>query len=122
MPLAFVFDEHLRGPLWQAVLRRNLRSDFVLDVVRVGDPAELRLGSTDAEILLWAERERRLLVTEDRHTMATHLQTHLRGGRNCPGILITRAGVRIPELVECLELIGAAGKPSDFSDAITYIP
>ena len=80
MPLAFVFDEHLRGPLWQAILRRNLRSDLALDVVRVGDPAELRLGATDAEILLWAEGEHRLLVTEDRHTMATHLQVHLRGG------------------------------------------
>jgi predicted nuclease of predicted toxin-antitoxin system len=122
MSLAFVFDEHLRGPLRQAILRRNLSNDFALDVVRVGDPVALRLGATDAEILMWAEGENRLLVTEDRHTMATHLQIHLRGGRHCPGILITRIGVRVQELVECLELIAEAGKPGDFADAITYIP
>jgi hypothetical protein len=122
MPLAFVLDEHLRGPLWQAILRHNLHSDFPLDVVRVGDRPELPLGSDDATILRWAEAEQRLLVTEDRHTMAAHLEAHLTSGRHSPGILIARTGTRIPDLVACLELIAEAGEQSDFADAITYIP
>jgi hypothetical protein len=122
MPLAFVLDEHLRGPLWQAILRRNLHEDAPLDVVRVGDPPELPLSSDDATILRWSETEQRLLVTEDRHTMARHLQAHLKVGRESPGILIARTGTRIPDLVECLELIAEAGVRTDFANAITYIP
>ena len=70
MPLSFVLDEHLRGPVWQAILRHNLRGRYLLDVKRVGDPIELPLAADDATVLRWAERERRLLLTEDRHTMA----------------------------------------------------
>jgi len=122
MSLAFVLDEHLRGPLWQAILRYNLQSDHPLDVIRVGDPVELPLGAGDAEILLWAEFQQRLLLTQDRHTMADNLRVHLHAGRHCPGILIARSGARVRELVECLELIGQVGEAAEFVDAITYIP
>jgi hypothetical protein len=122
MPLAFVLDEHLRGPVWQAVVRHNLQSDAVLDVVRIGDLPELPLGADDPEVLAWAARQSRLLVTEDRHTMATHLERHLRSGHHSPGILIPRGGIRMGELIECLELIALVGEATDFADAITYIP
>jgi hypothetical protein len=122
MALTFVLDEHLRGPLWQAILRHNLRGSEVLDVVRVGDTLELPLEIGDPEILLWAERESRILVTEDRHTMANHLREHLAQGRHSPGILMVRPYQRLRTLVECLVLITYAGEPADFADAIVYIP
>lgn len=46
----------------------------MLDVLRVGDIPELPLAVDDPDILMWAEREERILVTEDRHTMANHLR------------------------------------------------
>ena len=122
MAMAFVLDEHLRGPLWQAILQHNLRGDDPLDVVRVGDTPDLPLGADDQELLVWAERSGRILVTEDRHTMGRHLRDHLSSGRHSPGVLITRAGQRIRTLVECMELIAHAGHPADFADAIIYIP
>ncbi len=122
MALSFVLDEHLRGPLWQAVLRHNLRGAEKLDVVRVGDIPTLPLEIGDPEILLWAERESRILVTEDRHTMANHLREHLAKGRHSPGILMIRPYQRLRTLVECLVLITHAGEPTDFADVITYIP
>jgi hypothetical protein len=51
MPLAFLLDEHLRGPLWNAIQRHDLASPFRLDVARVGDPSDLPLGSDDDAIL-----------------------------------------------------------------------
>ncbi len=63
MALRFVLDENQRGLLWRAVVRHNQRGLHVLDVVRVGDPSDLPLGSIDAEILLWCEREDRILVS-----------------------------------------------------------
>jgi hypothetical protein len=122
MALSFVLDEHLRGPLWQAILRNDLRGGEVLDVVRVGDPPDLPLGSQDPEILLWAEREGRILVTEDRHTIFTHLRNHLAAGHHSPEILVVRPGQPLRILVERLELVGHAGDPADVADGITYIP
>jgi hypothetical protein len=63
MPLAFVLDEHLRGSLWRALQRWNLLGVDVLDVVRVGDPPDLPLGTSDPDLLAWAEREGRILVS-----------------------------------------------------------
>ena len=122
MPLAFLLDEHLRGPLWQAVLRHNLRGHDPLDVVRVGDLPDLPLGSDDAAILQWAESTGRILVTEDRHTMAGHLEAHLSAGRHSPGILMTRSSARIRALIESIWLIAYAGQPEEFADGLTFIP
>lgn len=122
MPLSFLLDEHLRGPLWQALLRHNLRGTNTLDVVRVGDFQDLPLSSDDSHILKWSEREGRILVTEDRHTMSGHLREHLAGGGHSPGILLLRPGQSIPNAVECLVLIAHAGEEAEFANAITYFP
>ena len=55
MSLRFVLDEHLRGPAWSAVRRHNATAESPLDVVRVGDPDCIPLGTDDPAILLWAE-------------------------------------------------------------------
>jgi hypothetical protein len=122
MPLAFVLDENLRGPLWQAILRHNLRGNYPLNVVRVGDLDDLPLSFDDTKILAWAEANGRLLITEDRHTMAIHLQHDLQAGRHSPGILVARGDVPMRDLVECLSLIAHVGEPAEFSDVITYVP
>jgi hypothetical protein len=122
MILSFLLDEHLRGPLWHAIVQHNLRGGEPLDVVRVGDSPDLSLAADDPAILLWAEHESRILVTEDRHTMANHLRAHLAEGHHSPGILIIRAGQSMRTLIECLVLISQVGAPEDFADRITYIP
>jgi hypothetical protein len=35
---------------------------------------------------------------------------------------MTRSGVRLRELLECLILIAHAGEPVNFADAVTFIP
>lgn len=65
MALAYVLDEHLRGPLWRAVQRHNARGSNPIDVARVGDANGPPLGATDPEILLWAEQAGRVLITFD---------------------------------------------------------
>jgi hypothetical protein len=82
----FLLDEHLRGPLWVAILRHNRQGGLLLDAGRVGDPPDLPLASPDPTILLWAEREGRILLTEDVHTMPGPLAQHLQGGHHSPGV------------------------------------
>jgi uncharacterized protein DUF5615 len=122
MALAFLLDENLRGPLWQAILQRNYFSEHQLDAVRVGDMPDLPPSSDDARVLQFAESNTRLLITEDRHSMPGHLHRHLRAGHHSPGVLIPRDNVTMSELFDFLELMSLAARADEIADAVTYFP
>jgi hypothetical protein len=120
--LSFLLDEHLRGPLWLAILRHNTQGGLTIDAVRVGDPPDLPLGSADLAILAWAERAGRILLTEDVHTMPGYLAQHLQKGHRSPGVFVIGAGCSIGQLVAHLELVAHAGEPADYADTLVYVP
>jgi hypothetical protein len=122
MPLKFVLDEHHRGVLWDAIYRHNLRGIDPLDVVRVGDPTDLPLGIKDPPILLWAEREGRILVSSDKSTMATHLADHLAAGHRGPGVMTIRPGVSLREVLNFLVLAAYGSDPAEWQDRIAFVP
>jgi hypothetical protein len=120
--LRFVLDEHLRGPLWSAIVRHNALGGLPIDATRVGDPPDLPLGIDDPALLRWADREGRILLTEDVHTMPDHLRDHLQSGQTSPGVFIISVGFSIKEIVEHLELVAHAGDAGDFGNGIWYVP
>ena len=122
MPLRFVLDENQRGPLWRAVIRHNQAGSYPLDVVRVGDSLDLPLGSTDPDILLWGEREDRILVSFDKTTMAGHLTSHLQAGHHSPGVFLLRRASRLPLIVDHLALVAHASDAWEWQDRIEFIP
>jgi hypothetical protein len=123
MPLRFVLDEHLRGGgLWQAIQQHNASGGYPLDVVRVGDPADLPLGTLDPDLLLWAEREGRIVLTFDYGTMPGHFVHHLRIGRRSPGIVLILRHRSLSDVLASLELAASCGNPIDFQDQINYFP
>jgi hypothetical protein len=122
MPLCYVLDEHLRRILWNAIQQHNAGGIDLLDVVRVGDPADLPLGTKDPELLLWAEREQRVLVTRDGSTMPGHLAAHLAAGRHSLGILILRPGHPLPQLLFYLALAAYILDPAELRDQYRYLP
>jgi hypothetical protein len=105
MPLRFVLDENQRGLLWRALVRHNQTSAYPVDVVRVGDAADLPLASLDPDILLWCECEERILVSFDKSTLAGHLANHLQAGHHSPGVFMVRRGCRLSEVVGHLTLV-----------------
>ncbi len=123
MPLRYLLDEHLRGPLWRATLRHNaMDPGFPLDVVRVGDPHDLPLGLADPLILAWAERNDRILVTRDSRTIPAHLASHLLDGGHSPGIVMLRPNCSLQVVVAQLVLAAHASDPAEWRDRITYVP
>ena len=125
MALQYLLDEHLLGPLWSAIQRFNLGTvghTEPLEVLRVGDVDGPPLGTNDSDILIWAERAERVLVTLDEHTLPQHLANHLQSGRHSPGVFTIRPGQRLPEIVEFLALAAVVSEPSEWADRITYIP
>lgn len=121
MPLAYLFDEHLRGPLWRAVQSHNLASNEVLDVVRVGDPPDLPLGEADEVILRWAEQDGRILCTYDRSTIPKHLEIHLSAGHHSPGVFLLPRSASIGKIVSFLVLAAYASDPEEWQDRIEYV-
>ena len=122
MPLRFVLDENLPARIQHALERHNLSSESPVDFVCVGDPANLPLGSDDRTILLWCEREERILLTEDKSTMPAHLAAHLEAGHGSPGIFSIRPGTSASALIEFLVLAAHASEPEEWQDRIEYVP
>lgn len=122
MNLRFVLDEHLRGFLWHAVQRHNNRGKYVIDVTRVGDPIDLPLGCADPDILVWAEREQRVLVSLDEATLLTYLRQHLAAGRRSPGVFIVRAHTTLVQIVDFLAAATYASDAVEWVDRASYIP
>lgn len=122
MALAYLLDEHLRGPLWWAIQRHNARNSGTIDAVRVGDPDGPSLGAGDPEILLWAEQNERILVTLDENSMPGHLINHLHAGHHSPGVFTIRPATNLPAVVEYLILAAFASDPQEWADRIAYVP
>ena len=122
MALTFLLDEHLRGPLWHAIIQHNQQGGIQIDILRVGDPRDLPLGSSDPDILIWAEREGRIVISLDRNSMPGHFLSHLQSGRHSPGLLLVHPFCGFTRVVAELALITHAGNPADYFDQIGYIP
>lgn len=120
-PLRFVIDEQMRGRLLQAVQRHNAKSNFPIDATQVGDPPDLPRGTPDPDILTWAERNDRLIVTWDQSTMPISFIAHLAAGRHSPGVVILRSKT-LPAAVTALEMIAHASLPGEWFDRIDYFP
>jgi hypothetical protein len=123
MPLRYLLDEDLRGGgLWQAIQQHNSSSPHPLDSVRVGDPPDLPLGTLDPDVLIWTEREGRVLISRDQRSLPQHLAAHLRGGRHSPGIFILLKEKSVPAILDFLVLAAYAGDLLAYQDRIAYIP
>jgi hypothetical protein len=122
MLAGYVLDEHLRGSLWQAIQSHNARGSDLIDVVRVGDRPDLPLGSQDPDILIWAEREGRILVSMEEATMKTHFANHLAAGHRSPGLFLIRKNSTRQEIVDFLAAAAHASDPHDWENLYKYIP
>lgn len=122
MAIAFVLDEHFQVQLYDAILRHNMQGGLPIDVEQVGGPADLPSGTLDPDLLIWAERNGRIIVTRDVTTLPADFHAHLVAGRHSPGVFEVRPSASLGEIVSYLELATHAADPSDFADIITFIP
>jgi hypothetical protein len=120
--LRFVADENIRGRLVEAVKRHNDTGKPFIDLTAVGDRPDLPRGTRDPALLIWAEREDRILLTRDVSTMSAHLAEHLAAGHTSPGVLVLRDGFSLTQVVEFLELIAYLGDPGEYAGQINYFP
>lgn len=122
MPIRFVLDENISSRLLRAIERHNLAGEYPLEVVKVGVPPDLPLGADDSEILAWAEKEQRILVTLDKKTMPEHMKRHVEKGRRSPGVLCLHASMRVADVIEYLVLVAYASDAGEWENRVWFVP
>ncbi len=118
MPPRFLLDEHVNPAIQRQLLRRS--SEIV--VRRIGGFGAPPKGTSDAELLRWAEANRFVLVSEDRRTLPDCLNDHLSGGNHSYGILWIRPNATIGQLIDELYLIWQTCTEDEFVDHGIFIP
>lgn len=117
MSIRFLADEDLKAAIVQGLRSREPAID-ILDVKTAG----LR-GTKDPALLELADRQGRILITYDRHTMTRHLRDRLHAGKSSPGVFVVpHRRSAIGEIIEWLLLIWAASQAEEWRDRIVYLP
>jgi hypothetical protein len=114
--LRFLADENFDGDLLRALLRRQLD----LDVVRVQDVG--LAGAADADVLAWAEREGRVLLTHDVNTVPGHAYARVGAGQPVAGVVAVPLLLPIGRALEDLLLLAGAGTPEDVAGRVRFLP
>jgi hypothetical protein len=79
-------------------------------------------GSADPDVLAWAAREGRVLVTEDEETMIGFAWARVRAGEPMPGLLVRRQSLSIGRAVDEILVAAHCGAAEDFKDQVLFLP
>lgn len=115
MKIKFQADADLNHTIVQALRRRQPAIDF-----RSADEAGIR-GLPDPEVLAYAEREGRTLVSHDCNTMPTHFADFV-VVRHSPGVFMFAQDVPIGQAVEELLTIWETSEAEEWVDVFQWLP
>ena len=118
MKVSFLLDENLSPRLKLAVLRLNPK----IDVLRVGDEGTPNFGTLDPEILIYLQKSKRILLTDNRKSMPEHLEAHWADNGFIWGLFWLRPKATIRELAEDIVLIWETTDAEEWKDKLIWIP
>jgi predicted nuclease of predicted toxin-antitoxin system len=75
----------------------------------------------DPQVLSYAAREGRMLVTHDRSTMPGHFVSFIKT-RQSPGLIVISQQLAITAVAHDLILMWAASEPEEWINQITFLP
>jgi hypothetical protein len=114
--LRILTDEDVPGDIVRGLRQRQPG----LDVVR-NQEVGLR-SAADPDVLEWAAREGRQVVSRDRRTMTAHAADRVAHGLPMPGLFILPERMPIGQAILELELLALARDPDDWRDQIVFLP
>lgn len=115
MKVRFLADQNLNDDIISGVLRRLPEIDF-----ETAYEADLEQAS-DAEVLSFAAREGKLLVTHDRKTMPIHFGKLIET-QNSAGVLIISQNCEVARAIEELIWVWEASEAEEYINLIRQIP
>jgi predicted nuclease of predicted toxin-antitoxin system len=114
--LKLAADENLNND----ILRGLRRMVSTVDVVRVQDVG--LAGADDAQVLEWASREGRVLVTHDVATMTEFAYERVAHAQPMPGIFEIPATMSTRQAIEDLRLIVECSLDGEWEGQVRYLP
>jgi predicted nuclease of predicted toxin-antitoxin system len=103
-----------------AIVSGLRRREPALDIL-AGTEAGLE-AKPDSEVLLFAAKDGRILVTHDIRTMPTHFSEMLASGVEIPGVLMLSQSLPVAEAIEELLLIWAVTEANEWINRIVRVP
>lgn len=114
--LRFLSDENFNGDIVRGLLRRC--SD--LDLVRIQDVG--LDGASDPDILDWAGKNNRILLTHDRATIPNFAYDRVKTGESMPGVFVINDHFPIKQAINELFLINTCTEQEEWNGLVVYLP
>lgn len=102
------------------IIRGLLQRQPSLDVIRIQDTH--LCGAEDQDVLEWAAREGRVLLTHDVKTMVKYAYERVRLDRPMSGVLEVRLSLPINEVIQDILLLAEATTLEEWQNQVRYLP
>lgn len=102
------------------ILRGLLRRDPSLDILRIQD-----VGLThapDPDVLEWAAKENRVLLTHDRNTITKFAYERVKEEKPMPGVIEVDSSVPMSVAIEDILLLAISSNKGEWEGQLIYLP
>lgn len=115
--LRLASDADVHGDIIRGLRRRMPE----IDLLRAQD--NLPDGAPDSAVLAWAAADNRVLLTNDRNTMAGLAYQRVAGGEDVPGIIVTTNEQSIGRAIDDILLIAIYMPEEEIKDqVVVFLP
>jgi Domain of unknown function (DUF5615) len=114
--LRLAADENFDGRIARGLLRAL--SD--LDLVRIQDTP--LAGALDEDVLAWAARGGRVVLTHDVSTMTAAAWARVKAGLPMPGLIEVSSDCPVGQAIDEISLIVVASRPGEHEGQVLYLP
>jgi predicted nuclease of predicted toxin-antitoxin system len=114
--LRLAADENFNNDIVRGLRRK--RPD--LDIVRVQEAG--LSGAVDPDVLEWAARESRILLTHDASTMTRYAYERVAVGLPMPGVFQLSRGISLTLVIEDILLIAECSIEGEWEGQVRYLP
>ena len=114
--IRFLADENFDNRILRGLRRENAEAD----IVRVQD-TEL-YQAKDPDVLEWAAKEGRIVLTRDLKTMPHYAYERVRAGKPMPGMVAVQPNAPVGTVIEDILLLIETTEPEALKDQVVYIP
>lgn len=114
--LRLLIDENFNHRILRGLISRLPQLDFVL-VSKVG-----LAGFADSDLLKWAAKNRRIMLTHDVNTMPHFANQLLHQGEPMAGVIVVPEEMGIGPAIRDLEMLIECSWESDFYEWVEHLP
>lgn len=114
--IRFLADEDFDNDILRGPLRRNPG----LNIVRAQDVG--LGGKADPQVLEWAARQNRVVLTHDVSTMTVHAYKRIDIGLPMPGLFAVSQSIPIAQAIENITLIAECSVEDEWVNQVRYLP